>query len=187
MNRTNLSRSVHPRPVVVAAVAALLLALVTSVGAEPGNDPRAPELVGDCARLRVEEGNKVIAHAYAIGVQVYRWNGTSWTFVAPVALLYQDEGYNGEFATHYVGPTWESNSGSKVVGSVLQRCTPDPDAIPWLLLEAVSSEGPGIFDGVTFIQRVNTVGGKAPTDPGDFPGEVVRVPYTADYFFYRAH
>jgi hypothetical protein len=40
---------------------------------------------------------------------------------------------------------------------------------------------------VTFIQRVNTVGGNAPTDPGNFPGEVTRVPYTADYFFYRAH
>ena len=184
MNRTNLSRSVHPRPL-VAAVAALLVALVTGAGAKPGNDNRAPELVGDCARLRVEAGNKVIAHAYAIGVQVYRWNGTGWVFVAPVALLYQDEGYHGEFATHYVGPTWESNSGSKVVGAVLERCTPDPDAIPWLLLKATSSEGPGIFHGVTFIQRVNTTGGLAPADPGDLVGDEVEVPYTAEYYFYR--
>ena len=36
------------------------------------------------------------------------------------------------------------------------------------------------------IQRVNTVGGKAPTAPGDYVGELVRVPYTAEYFFYRA-
>jgi hypothetical protein len=40
---------------------------------------------------------------------------------------------------------------------------------------------------VTFIQRVNTVGGKAPSHSGDSVGEVVRVPYTAEYFFYRAH
>ena len=40
---------------------------------------------------------------------------------------------------------------------------------------------------MTFIQRVNTVDGNAPTDSGDFPGEVVRVPYTTEYFFYRAH
>jgi len=73
-----------------------------------------------------------------------------------------------------------------VVGRVLERATPDPDAIPWLLLEAVSSEGPGIFDGVTYIQRVDTVGGKAPADPGDFVGEMARVPYTAEYYFYRA-
>ena len=37
------------------------------------------------------------------------------------------------------------------------------------------------------IRRVNTAGGKAPAYAGDFPGEVVRVPYTADYYFYRAH
>ena len=184
MNRSNLSQCLHPRAVSVAVLATLLLALVTTVGAEPGNDNRAPELVGDCARLRVEEGNKVIAHAYAIGVQIYRWNGTGWVFVAPEALLYVDED-NGEIGTHYAGPTWESNSGSTVVGAVVDRCTPDPDAIPWLLLKATASEGPGIFDGVTFIQRVNTVGGKAPADPGDFAGEEVEVPYTAEYYFYR--
>jgi hypothetical protein len=70
---------------------------------------------------------------------------------------------------------------------VIDRCTPQPDAIPWLLLAAVTSEGPGIFHRVTSIQRVNTVGGIAPADPGNFSGEVVRVPYTAEYFFYRAH
>jgi hypothetical protein len=53
------------------------------------------------------------------------------------------------------------------------------------LLRAVDSDGPGIFDGVTYIQRVNTVGGIAPAAPGNFPGEQARVPYTADYFFYR--
>ena len=94
-------------------------------------------------------------------------------------------GDNGIVGIHYAGPTWESNSGSKVVGTVLERCTPDPDAIPWLLLKAVSNEGPG-FSRVTFIQRVNTVGGIAPTDPGDFVGEEVEVPYTTEYYFYRA-
>jgi hypothetical protein len=158
---------------------------VTRVGAEPGNDNRAPELVGDCARLRVEAGNKVIAHAYAIGVQIYRWDGAAWVFVAPQALLYEDPEFHGEFATHFAGPTWESNSGSTVVGTaVLQRCTPDPYSIPWLLLKG-SGEGPGIFAGVTFVQRVNTVGGKAPADPGEFVGEQAEVPYTAEYYFYR--
>ena len=75
---------------------------------------------------------------------------------------------------------------AKVVGQVLERATPDPNAIPWLLLKAKSTDGPGIFAEVTYIQRVNTVGGKAPTAPGDYVGELVRVPYTAEYFFYRA-
>jgi len=137
--------------------------------------------------LQVPAGNKVAFHVYAEDVQIYRWNGASWTFVAPEAVLFADAGEDGAVGIHYAGPTWESVSGSKVVGMVLERCTPDPDAIPWLWLGAVSNEGPGIFHQVTFIQRVNTVGGNAPTDPGDFPGEVARVPYIAEYFFYRAH
>ena len=186
----NRSRTLHPVrfPLnrTLAALALLLLSLVAPVRTDPGNDSRAPDL-GDCQNLQVPAGNKVAFHVYAEGVQIYRWNGTSWVFVAPEAVLFADAGGNGAVGIHYAGPTWESNSGSKVVGTVLERCTPDPDAIPWLLLKAVSNEGPGIFHRVTFIQRVNTVGGNAPADPGDFPGEVVRVPYTAEYFFYRAH
>ena len=148
-------------------------------------DNRAPEL-GACEEVRAPEGHKVADHAYAVGVQIYRWTGTSWSFVGPEAVLYHGEG-GGKLGTHYTGPTWESASGSKVIATVSERCTPDPDAIPWLLLEASSSEGPGIFQRVTHIQRVNTVGGTAPAKPGGFVGEVVEVPYTADYYFYRAH
>jgi uncharacterized protein DUF3455 len=182
------STATHPRRActrhLTLAAAALLVALVASAGAEPGNDNRAPDL-GDCEDLAVPAGHKVSSHVYAEGVQIYRWNGTSWSFVAPEALLYADTDGNGVVGIHYGGPTWESNSGSKVVGSVLERCTPDPDAIPWLLLKAVSSEGPGAFHRVTYIQRVNTAGGLAPSEPGDVVGEIARVPYTTEYFFYR--
>jgi len=150
------------------------------------NDNRAPDL-GDFQNLQVPAGNKVAFHAYAEGVQIYRWNGTSWTFVAPEAVLFAHAGGGGVVGTHYAGPTWESASGSKVVGTVLERATPDPNAIDWLLLKAKANEGSGIFAHVTFIQRVNTVGGKAPTAPGTQVGEEARVPYTADYYFYRAH
>ena len=168
----------------LAALALLLLALVAPVAADPGNDNRTPDL-GDCQNLQVPAGHKVVFQAYAEGVQIYRWNGTTWVFVAPEAVLYdQDDEVVG---IHYAGPTWESASGSSVVGKVLERCTPDPDAIPWLLLGAASNEGPGVFQQVTFIQRVNTVGGNAPIDPGDFPDEVAKVPYTAEYFFYQAN
>jgi Protein of unknown function (DUF3455) len=191
MNSSTTTRTAHPfrlhsLSVTLAALALLLLALVAPAGADPGNDNRAPDLVGDCQILRVPAGNKVAFHVYAEGVQIYRWNGTSWVFVAPDAVLFADAGEDGAVGIHYAGPTWQSNSGSKVVGTVLQRCTPDPGAIPWLLLKAVSSEGPGIFHRVTYIQRVNTVGGLAPAEPGDFPGDVEKVPYTAEYFFYRA-
>jgi len=75
----------------------------------------------------------------------------------------------------------------QVVGTVIDHCTPNPNAIPWLLVKAVSNEGHGIFQRVTYIQRLNTVGGNAPSVPGDVPGQVARVPYTARYFFYQMH
>ena len=163
---------------------ALALALAALAGADPSIDLRAPNL-GACQRLQVPPGNELIFHAFGAGVQIYRWDSTSWKFVAPQAVLFADAVHHGIVGIHFGGPTWESVSGSKVVGAVVQRCTPDLDAIPWLLLRAVSSEGPGIFDGVTYIQRLNTVGGVAPAEPGDFVGEVARVPYAADYVFYR--
>ena len=152
-------------------------------------ESRTPDLPTPlCDSIRVEAGNEVAFHTYAVGVQVYRWNGSSWVFVEPVANLYADKGFRGQVGTHYAGPTWESNSGSKVVGKrVLNTgCTPDANAIPWLKLEKVLTEGAGIFDGVTFIQRVNTTGGNAPAEPGTTVNEVKEVPYTAEYFFYRA-
>ena len=161
--------------------ALLLFALAAPTGVAAGNDARFPDL-GECGELQVEEGNKVAFAAYGVGVQIYRWDGTNWVFVAPEALLFHG---NGVVATHFAGPTWESNSGSTVVGAVIDKCIPDPNSIPWLLLAAAETEGPGIFADVTFIQRLNTAGGVAPSEPGDFVGEVARVPYTADYVFYR--
>jgi hypothetical protein len=167
---------------VVLGAALGLLGIVMPVAAEPGNDNRAPDL-GDSQKLVVEEGHKVAFQAYAEGVQIWRWNGTSWIFLKPEAVLYSND--SEVVGIHYGGPTWESNSGSFVVGAVLDRDTPDPTAIPWLLLEGAHSGGPGIFNGITFIQRVNTVGGIAPADPGQSVGEEARVPYAADYYFYR--
>jgi hypothetical protein len=188
MNESRTTHAFRLPPVVLTLVtlALLLLILVAPAAAKSGNNNRVPDL-GNCQNLQVPEGNKVAFHVYAEGVQIYVWNSTNWAFVAPEAVLSADAGFKGVVGTHYGGPTWESNSGSKVVGAVLERCTPDPDAIPWLLLEAASTEGPGIFQQVTYIQRVNTVGGLAPTDPGDFVGEEARVPYTTEYLFYRAH
>ena len=170
----------------LAAPGLLVLALAAAVGAAPSTDNRAPDL-GDCQHLQVETDNKVAFHVYAEGVQIYQWNGTSWIFQAPEALLFADVGGNGTVGVHYAGPTWESVSGSKVTGMVLDRCTADADAIPWLLLGAVNPQGPGVFHRVTFIQRVNTIGGKAPAEPGTVTGELVYVPYSAEYFFYRQH
>ena len=121
--------------------------LAFEASARTGDDNRQPELPSPlCDSVQVEAGNKVSRHVYAIGVQIYRWNGTSWSFVAPEANLYADAGYNGKVGIHYAGPTWESNSGSYVRAARVPNtgCTPDATAIPWLLLKTVSTDGPGI-------------------------------------------
>jgi hypothetical protein len=151
--------------------------------------PTAPSLtaveLGTCTDLAAS--GELTFHAYAAGVQIYRWSGTSWDFVAPRAILYADAQGSAVVGSHYAGPTWASVSGSTVVGSVAKRCTPNPNAIPWLLLDGTSSAGPGVLQGVTQIQRVNTVGGVAPSTAGNVVGEIAEVPYTAEYFFYRGH
>ena len=103
----------------------------------------------------------------------------------PDATLFDDDG--NIVASHFAGPSWQSNSGSKVVGKLPPAATVvvDTNAIPWLRLQALTAEGPGIFADATFIQRVNTIGGKAPSQNGSFIGQVARIPYSADYFFYR--
>ena len=145
---------------------------------------KAPEL-GACERLNAPEGSTLIYHVYARGVQIYRWNGSAWALYGPDAILSADAGGKSVVGTHSVGPRWESNSGSRVDGTVVDRCTPNPNAIAWLLLSAKAS-GNGIFSTVTHIQRVNTVGGVAPSTPGAFVGDEVRIEYSTEYFFYRA-
>lgn len=145
---------------------------------------RLPDLTA-CPQLAAPVGSTLLLHGFGIGVQIYHWNGTSWGAPTPSATIYADAGGSGELASHFAGPSWQSNSGSKVVGTVANRCTVDPNSIQWLSLTAVPT-GAGIFANVTFIQRLNTVGGIAPATPGTVIGQEARVPYTADYLFYDA-
>jgi hypothetical protein len=161
--------------------AAMVLLCAGAALAAQATDNRAPEV----PEIAVEAGNKVHFQALGIGVQIYTWNGSSWGSAVPEATLFHGEGV---VALHFAGPSWQSNSGSTVVGALppLKHVIVDQTAIPWLLLKAASAEGPGIFADTTFIQRVNTVGGMAPATDGTFVGQVVRVPYSADYIFYRS-
>ncbi len=152
------------------------------VGSSKGN--RLPDLTG-CEFLAAPDGSTLVFQAFGVGVQIYHWNGTTWGAATPAATLYTDAGLHAVFADHFAGPTWQSNSGGKVVGTVLNRCTPDAASIPWLSLSGVA-DGPGIFQHVTFIQRLHTVGGNPPSVAGTVIGEERQVPYTADYLFYKS-
>lgn len=139
--------------------------------------------------LAVPAGNRVAFDLDARGVQIYRCDGSgaapAWVFQAPEAELFKPSGASA--GTHYAGPTWELVDGSKVVGTRLAGASVTAGAIPWLLLQATAHEKAGRMARVTFIHRVDTAGGLAPTTgcDGDHLGEVARVDYTATYYFYE--
>ena len=163
--------------------------------------------------LVVPEGHVLFAKGYAIGTQNYMClpatgGGVAWKFFAPQATLYVTVlGFRSQLATHFLSanpeedglarPTWQhSIDTSKVWGKVYKISTDpnyvEPGAIPWLLLEAAGKEigpdGGSFFTQTAYIQRINTSGGVAPATgcTASTIGALALVPYTTDYYFYKA-
>jgi hypothetical protein len=166
------------------------------------------------AELRVPAGHEVFLQGFASGTQNYVClpgsAGPAWKFIGPQATLYQT--FKGEprqqITTHFLSadasenhvarPTWQhSFDSSRVWGRLVASSTDGnyvaPGAIAWLLLAAAvteaGNEGGVALADTTFIQRVNTSGGSAPSTASSYPsqvGSVALVPYTTDYYFYRA-
>jgi hypothetical protein len=141
--------------------------------------------------LAAPKGNELAFYHDATGVQIYSCkevaSGFAFTFVAPEASLFDREGR--VVIHHFGGPTWQSVAdGSSVVAATVAAFSADPQSIPELLLKATTHNGQGIMSNVTFIQRLETVGGLAPKTgcDADHLGVTVRVPYSATYFFYRS-
>lgn len=195
LNERIIMKIQHAKTISCFSVLAALLFYGLAPTPANGTDNRAPDVSMVSTNLEVPAGNKVHFHANAVGFQIYTatvlpTDATKfvWTFKAPEAVLLDNDGNIVGIHYAYAGPTrpaWESQSGSLVVGARQAGATADPTAIPWLRLGAVSTEGPGIFDGTTYIQRVNTTGGLAPAAAPTEAGQEVKVPYTAEYFFYR--
>jgi len=154
----------------------------------------APEVP---SAIAVPTDVRLAVHDRASGMQIYNCAASdgagggagtttyAWTFKAPDALLV-DMNFV-PVAMHGAGPSWTSTDGSVVVAHELARVdAPRADAVPWLLLKELSTTGPGVFSQVAFVQRVNTSGGVAPTTGCDAStvNTLVRVPYSADYYFY---
>jgi hypothetical protein len=146
-----------------------------SVGGWTGVDPVPPEIA-------VPPGNRLVARFNARGVQVYGCTGGVWGFLEPAAVL---TAWYQPVAVHFRGPSWESvRDGSLVEGRVVAS-SPVAGSIPQLLLQASRTRGEGVFGGVTYIQRLATSGGVAPTT-GCVDGQSQGVGYTAVYRFYVA-
>lgn len=94
-------------------------------------------------------------------------------------------------------PTWQSSLDSSAVwggkvGSIdagSDPSCPNKGSIPCLLLNAVATRPAdgnfGLLGKTTFIQRLDTNGGAAPSGACTV-GDQALVPYSADYFFYAA-
>jgi hypothetical protein len=129
----------------------------------------------------------VLMHVKAKGVQIYTCvkadNGDlKWELQGPAADFVADEGTRGK---HFNGPSWQIDTGAKVVGQKLrEHASTDPTAVPWLLLKVISHEGDGALATAVYVQRLNTTGGKAPAITNQKAGDEVQVPYTAEYVFY---
>ncbi len=135
--------------------------------------------------LKPAAGESLALVVPAQGDQIYECRAGKWAFVAPEAELFNRAGK--KIGRHYAGPHWESLDGSRIVGAVKARAdAPRAGDIPWLLLSAKSVGAEGAFSKVTSIQRVTTLGGSAPIEPCSQDGRRVRVPYTADYYFFTA-
>lgn len=163
------------------------------------------------ADIGVEEGHTVFMKGHAAGTQNYIClptdGGPKWTFVAPQATLFQrfkGDSYQQNM-THFLAavppgvgswlPSWLHSSDSSQVWARKKEDSDDSayveaGAIPWLLLEVVEQTpgpaGGALLAQTTFIQRLNTSGGLAPASTCTQIGALALVPYTADYFFYRA-
>ena len=154
------------------------------------------------AGLQVSAGNQAFREGDAIGTQDYICLPSGWTFFGPQATLFNKR--DEQIITHFLSPnpfengtprvTWQdSEDTSKVWGMTIASVVVEPGAIPWLLVEVVGAQdGPTGGDELletTFIQRLNTAGGVAPSTGCTLSkdvGTIALAPYTADYFFYKA-
>jgi len=208
----SLSRRVHGYVLPTIAAGAIVAGLSAAASAAGRRADGHPPVVP--ANLEVPAGYSLFFKARATGTQNYvclpAASGASWKFLAPQATLF--ETFRGEarqqLTTHFLSanpaesglprPTWQhSLDSSRVWGRAIASSTDvnfvEPGAIPWLLLEVVGvAAGPvgGVFLMQTaFLQRLNTSGGVAPMtgcSQSTDVGALALVPYSADYFFYRA-
>ena len=160
--------------------------------------------------IQVGAGNKAFLAGHAIGAQDYiclpSSAGFAWTVFGPQATLFN--GNNKQIITHFLSAnpsegglpraTWQHSADTSTVWALAIATSSDPSfvapgAIPWLLLQVVGAhDGPTgghRLSATTLIQRLNTAGGVAPAtgcNQAIDVGKKALVPYTADYFFYKA-
>jgi hypothetical protein len=164
----------------------LAMVLVPCLAAAEGvSAPDVPEAI------KAPAGEVVVLQAHAIGIQIYTCGSgadgkAQWTLKAPDAVLHDKKG--AVIGHHFAGPAWKLKDGSEVTGKAAARAdSPDPNSIPWLLVNVSGHTGKGKLARVTSIQRVHTQGGQPPSTTGcdgAKPGAEAKIRYAADYYFF---
>ena len=142
------------------------------------------------AQIRVPVGKSPALLTHAIGDQIYQCalvNGSyTWILLAPDAKLLDTKGQ--VVGKHYSGPVWEYKEGSRIEGRIVSKLDVDPDSsISWLLVKVIGHKGNGLFSDISYINRINTRGGLAPSSGCHMNhlGTEKRMAYSADYVFYK--
>ena len=146
------------------------------------------------ATVQVPSGHQVAMETVGMGDITYQCSPKKdmadqfeWVFVGPDARL---NDRSGKQVGKYYGPpaTWESMDGSKLTATQIAVAPNGSGNIPSQLVKGNPAMGSGAMTGVSYIQRVNTLGGVAPASPcaaGNAGAKQV-VKYQADYIFYKA-
>lgn len=141
--------------------------------------------------IKVPDGNNAYLTAHAKGDQIFhcvlKAGAYSWKWHAPEAKLYgmQKQDLIG---SHDAGPSWTYKDGGSITAKAVQKTdAPDKGSAQWLLLEVIKQQKAGLLAQTSFVQRINTQGGIAPTVGCDANhiGSEKRVGYSADYIFYK--
>ena len=144
--------------------------------------------------VQVPAGNKVAMETVGVGEITYECRTKAnvageyeWVFVGPDAKLMDR---SGRQVGKYYGPpaTWENMDGSRVTATQVAVAPAIAGSIPYQLVMANPATGTGMMSGTTYIQRVATRGGVAPSMAcgASNMGTKQVVQYQADYIFYRA-
>lgn len=137
------------------------------------------------AALKVPDGNRLTGVFSAAGVQTYTCADGAWKLLEPAATLWaKNDRSHRPLALHSRGPVWVSTVDGSAVNAAAIANSPKTGTIPELLLQSTATRGTGAFAGVSYVQRLHTHGGVAPTTACTGTDQV-SVRYSATYAFYK--
>ena len=126
----------------------------------------------------------------ASGEQVFRClidaRGWYWKFEAPNAYLF-DPLTNQAVAKHGYNFTFVHNDGSCLTTRIVSTAPQGKKDLSDALFTVASRDGYGRLSQIQYVQRLNAKGGVPTTMcTKEKRGQLARVPFTADFIFYRS-